>query len=97
MINFKINNCINKIIMSLCLLPSISHAVAANALQVQTTTFLGYITGNMLPISSILGLVIGVWRTYATQSLGPLLICGGAGIGSGLALNYFQATFPCVL
>lgn len=62
-----------------------------------TTKFVGHIKSNLVPIASVVGVVIGFCRSYMTQSLTPLAICGGAGIGSGMLLDYFTTAFPIVL
>lgn len=89
--------------LAILLLPSVCLAVTAvdNAgtadFTPHTTKFIGHIKSNLVPISSIVGVVVGLCRSFMTQSLTPLAICGGAGVGSGMLLDYFHIAFPIVL
>lgn len=53
--------------------------------------------GNALPILSVAGLAVGMWRTFMTQTILPLLICGAAGVCGGLLISYLGNTFQCTL
>lgn len=86
------------ILPSVCLAMTAVQGVAADAdLTVHTTKFVGHIKNNLVPISSVVGVVVGFCRSFMTQSLTPLAICGGAGVGSGMLLDYFKVAFPIVL
>jgi len=86
------------------ILPSVCSAITAvqgagagSDLTTHTTQFVGHIKSNLVPISSVVGVVVGFCRSFMTQSLTPLAICGGAGVGSGMLLDYFKLAFPIVL
>jgi len=86
------------------ILPSICSAIVAvqgadagSDLTTHTTKFVGHIKNNLVPISSVVGVVVGFCRSFMTQSLTPLAICGGAGVGSGMLLDYFKLAFPIIL
>jgi hypothetical protein len=110
-VRFLIPNQLLKKNLQLCLyvgiatliLPEICAAItavdgAAHAdLTPHTTKFVGHVKSNLVPIASVVGVVIGFCRSFMTQSLTPLAICGGAGIASGMLLDYFATAFPMVL
>lgn len=89
--------------LAIIILPSVCLAITAVAnagtadFTPHTTKFVGHIKNNLVPIASVVGVVVGFCRSYMTQSLTPLAICGGAGIGSGMLLDYFTTAFPIVL
>ncbi len=76
---------------------AVQGADAGSDLTVHTTKFIGHIKNNLVPISAVVGVVVGFCRSFMTQSLTPLAICGGAGVGSGMLLDYFKLAFPIVL
>jgi len=88
------------ILPGVCLAITAAAAQGGNAaadLAPHTTKFIAHIKHNLVPISSVVGVVVGFCRSFMTQSLTPLAICGGAGVGAGMLLDYFGSAFPMVL